>query len=152
MPEIIIDHTYQLKGGTQEAVELNNPLLARREPVVVFCNDGITRVKIGDGIHHYDELEWVGEPITKADKVQNATVGDFAALDEEGNLIDSGKKASDFASESDIPIKQVTTRDDSGLNSTYNNQTKEISISIDDTIIFILDGGGAKRYYNNNLE
>lgn len=152
MPEIIINHTYQLKGGTQEAVEINNPLLARREPVVVFCDDGTTRIKIGDGVHHYNELEWVGDSKTKADKVKNAVEGNLAALDREGNLMDSGKNVSDFASESDIPIKQVTTKDDSGLNSTYNNQTKEISISIDDTIIFILDGEGAKRYYNNNLE
>ena len=152
MPEIIIDHTYQLKGGTQEAVELNNPLLARREPVVVFCDDGTTRIKIGDGVHYYDELEWVGESTTKADKVKNAVEGDFAALDSEGNLVDSGKKASDFASESDIPIKQITTRDGSGLNSTYNSQTKEVSISIDDTLIFVLDGGNANRYYNTNLE
>lgn len=34
---------------------------------------------------------------SKADKVTNATSGNFAALDESGNLTDSGKKASDFA-------------------------------------------------------
>ena len=33
----------------------------------------------------------------KADKVTGATNGDFAALDANGNLTDSGKKASDFA-------------------------------------------------------
>ncbi|MBR4348076.1 MAG: hypothetical protein IKN03_06960 [Fibrobacter sp.] len=33
----------------------------------------------------------------KADKVANATSGNFASLDENGNLTDSGKKASDFA-------------------------------------------------------
>ena len=33
----------------------------------------------------------------KADKVANATDGNFAGLDENGNLTDSGKKASDFA-------------------------------------------------------
>lgn len=33
----------------------------------------------------------------KADKVYNSTSGNFAGLDENGNLIDSGKKASDFA-------------------------------------------------------
>lgn len=33
----------------------------------------------------------------KADKVANATSGNFAGLDENGNLADSGKKASDFA-------------------------------------------------------
>ena len=34
---------------------------------------------------------------SKADKVQNATNGNFAGLDSNGNLTDSGKKASDFA-------------------------------------------------------
>lgn len=34
---------------------------------------------------------------TKADKVSNATSGNFAGLDSNGNLTDSGKKASDFA-------------------------------------------------------
>lgn len=34
---------------------------------------------------------------TKADKVSGATSGNFAALDSSGNLTDSGKKASDFA-------------------------------------------------------
>lgn len=33
----------------------------------------------------------------KVDKVQGATAGNFAGLDESGNLTDSGKKASDFA-------------------------------------------------------
>ena len=33
----------------------------------------------------------------KADKVSGATAGNFAGLDESGNLTDSGKKASDFA-------------------------------------------------------
>lgn len=34
---------------------------------------------------------------SKADKVANATSGNFAGLDENGNLTDSGKNASDFA-------------------------------------------------------
>jgi len=38
----------------------------------------------------------------KADKVTNATSGNFAGLDSNGNLTDSGKKASDFATTSDV--------------------------------------------------
>lgn len=38
-----------------------------------------------------------GELAKKADKVTNATAGNFAGLDENGNLTDSGKKATDFA-------------------------------------------------------
>lgn len=37
---------------------------------------------------------------SKADKVASANSGDFAGLDENGNLTDSGKKASDFATSS----------------------------------------------------
>ncbi len=37
---------------------------------------------------------------TKADKVSNATSGNFAGLDANGNLTDSGNKASDFATSS----------------------------------------------------
>ena len=60
MTETIIEHLYKLKGGEQEAVERNNPFLERREPIVVYFTDGITRMKIGDGIHRYNELEWIG--------------------------------------------------------------------------------------------
>lgn len=45
------------------------------------------------------ELEEHGgvEDPTKADKVENATAGNFASLNEEGNLQDSRKKPADFA-------------------------------------------------------
>ena len=43
----------------------------------------------------------------KADKVTSPTNGDFAALDQAGNLTDSGKKASDFAP-SDIGLSVVS--------------------------------------------
>ena len=38
----------------------------------------------------------------KADKVKNAQEGNFAGLDAEGNLVDSGKKAADFATPDDV--------------------------------------------------
>lgn len=41
----------------------------------------------------------------KADKVANATSGNFAGLDSNGNLTDSGKKASDFATTQDLSGK-----------------------------------------------
>lgn len=43
----------------------------------------------------------------KADKVGGATNGDFAGLDVNGNLTDSGKKASDFATP--IPVVDAST-------------------------------------------
>lgn len=45
-----------------------------------------------------DALE--GIVASKADKVQGATAGNLAALDANGNLTDSGKKAADFATDS----------------------------------------------------
>lgn len=42
-------------------------------------------------------LAAMGDNSGKADKVSNATTGNFAALDANGNLADSGKKAGDFA-------------------------------------------------------
>ena len=42
---------------------------------------------------------------TKADKVTSATSGNFAGLDANGNLTDSGSKASDFLTSSDITGK-----------------------------------------------
>ena len=53
----------------------------------------------------------------KADKVTNATSGDFAGLDANGNLVDSGKKASDFATaaqgaKADTAIQDVSDKAD----------------------------------------
>lgn len=48
-----------------------------------------------------------GDVSSKADKVTNATAGNFAGLDATGNLTDSGKKASDFLTQhQDISGKQ----------------------------------------------
>ena len=33
----IISMTYQLKRGTESAIEAKNPILASGEPIVVFC-------------------------------------------------------------------------------------------------------------------
>ncbi len=44
------------------------------------------------------KITGLNEAVTaKADKVENATSGNFAGLDAEGNLTDSGSKAADFA-------------------------------------------------------
>lgn len=47
--------------------------------------------------HNTDTEAHSGLLDTKADKVESATEGNFAELDAEGNLADSGKKAADFA-------------------------------------------------------
>ena len=45
----------------------------------------------------------------KADKVNNATNGNFAGLDANGNVTDSGKKASDFASPVNVEMQMPAT-------------------------------------------
>ena len=53
------NNTFKLKRGQQAAVERENPLLQAGEPIAVFCIDGKTRLKIGDGYSYYNELDWV---------------------------------------------------------------------------------------------
>jgi hypothetical protein len=61
----VANNTYKLKRGLQAAVERVNPILEAGEPITVFCNDGITRLKIGDGIHTYKELNFIGDNNTQ---------------------------------------------------------------------------------------
>lgn len=56
----VINHTYKLKRGQEDAVNRANPFLEAGEPIVVYCNDGKTRLKIGDGKQLYDKLEFIG--------------------------------------------------------------------------------------------
>lgn len=48
------------------------------------------------------DLATKDEVAKKADKVSDATEGNFASLTSDGNLADSGKKATDFASATDV--------------------------------------------------
>ena len=50
---------------------------------------------------HYQEIMDRDNFVT-ADKVKNAPSGNFAALDANGNLTDSGKKSADFVATTDI--------------------------------------------------
>lgn len=60
MATTTVKHTYKLKRGRQDAVERANPLLLAGEPIVVYCNDGKTRMKIGNGKDYYQDLEFIG--------------------------------------------------------------------------------------------
>jgi len=58
----------------------------------------------------------------KADRVDNAVADNFAGLDANGNLKDSGKNAGDFATPSDIESVEVMYEDiQNQLNSVYEN-------------------------------
>ena len=54
----------------------------------------------------------------KADKVASATEGNFAGLDSNGNLVDSGKKASDFQAAGDYKTTQTAVNDPSAGSAT----------------------------------
>ena len=60
MATTVVKHTYKLKRGKQAAVEKANPLLLAGEPIVVYCEDGKTRMKIGNGRDYYHDLEFIG--------------------------------------------------------------------------------------------
>lgn len=62
--------TFQLRRGKAEVWEKNNPILARGEPGFVIDKN---RLKIGDGVTPWTDLEYFGE-----DNVFNAnTINDF---------------------------------------------------------------------------
>lgn len=62
-------------------------------------SDTYTKQEVDDAIAAIDVSSQISG---KADKVVNATNGDFAALDANGNLTDSGKNASDFGTAQDV--------------------------------------------------
>lgn len=63
-------------------------------------------------LENYDDSALTQTVSDKADKVSSAIIGNFAGLDENGNLTDSGSKASDFlTSHQDIRGKVSTSGD-----------------------------------------
>lgn len=57
--EVTIKHTYKLKRGKEEALIALNPMLLDGEPIVAFMEDGSVNMKVGDGVHTYNELDWI---------------------------------------------------------------------------------------------
>ena len=56
----LVNQKFKFKRGQQLAIERVNPLLDAGEPLVVFCLDGKTRLKIGDGVTYYKDLAFIG--------------------------------------------------------------------------------------------
>lgn len=75
--------------------------------------DNITAIQavIPSGASAQDQLAKASDVAGKANKVTNAVSGNFAGLDSNGNLTDSGNKASDFLTSSDVSGKQNKTLD-----------------------------------------
>jgi len=87
----LIDFVNQVDSN-EDSIETT---LQGKQEVLTFDStptENSTNPVTSDGI--YNSLS------NKADKVSNATNGNFAGLDANGNLMDSGKKASDFATAS----------------------------------------------------
>ena len=79
--------------------------------------NGIPANDIADGV--------IPDISTKADKVLNATNGNFASLDSQGNLIDSGHKHSDYLTQhQDISGKQDILTFDEVPTANSNNPVK----------------------------
>ena len=77
----IVSITYQLKRGLQSVIEAKNPILAEGEPIVIFCNDGSTKLKIGDGKTPYVELDYISGTIT-----QNPDSGEIVQIEIDSTL------------------------------------------------------------------
>ena len=75
----------------------------------------------------------------KADKVTGGTENNFAALDANGNLKDSGKKASDFATPSDVNAKY--TKPQNGIPSSDMASAVQTSLGKADSAYQLPSGG-----------
>ena len=84
------------------------PFCPTKKSLIDYVKEWVEKVKVwAAGIEQeiaileeaagFDPQSLVDELAAKADKVESATNGNFASLDSEGNLKDSGKKSSDFA-------------------------------------------------------
>lgn len=79
----------------------------------------------------------------KADKVDGATAGNFAGLDAEGNLTDSGKKAADFADATEFSTYKTT-------NDAAVKANKDAIDAINDEATGIL--AVAKKYTDDEID
>jgi len=77
----------------------------------ISIGDNVVIVDVGSGTYKFDLLGGFVDLSGKADKVSSATNGDFAGLDTNGNLTDSGKKASDFATPENVQDSINTSAD-----------------------------------------
>ena len=85
----------------------------------------------------------------KADKVSNATAGDFAGLDSSGNLTDSGKKASDFATAAQGALAATAYQKPStGIPSTDMSAAVQASLGKADTAL--QEHQSLANYYTKN--
>lgn len=118
LKEITITST-SVSDGTNTFNKYEHPTTAGNKHVPTGGSSGQVLVYGGSS----GTASWGAVPglSNKADKVASATNGDFAALDANGNLTDSGKKAADFATaaqgtKADSAVQDVTVNGTSVVN------------------------------------
>ena len=139
----IISMTYQLKRGTESAIETKNPILASGEPIIVFCPDNTTKLKVGDGTKPYKDLPFVGGTVSydangnitniaidselsteSSNPVQNKVI--TKALDNKVDKVDGkGLSTNDFSDADKVKLdtlKAITVDDTLNINS-FNTVT-----------------------------
>ena len=111
--DLSTNKTYRWSGST--FVEISESLALGETSSTAFAGsrgkaveDTVTAIKDGSSIDSFGDVE--SALANKADKVSSPTSGNFAALDSNGNLTDSGHKHSDYlTSHQDISGKQNVT-------------------------------------------
>lgn len=109
------------------------PKGATSTTVVAYIAEAINALSIGDYAktadvntalgNYYKKTEVDTALGKKADKVANATAGNFAGLDANGNLTDSGKKAADFVA-AEAGKRLMTDAEGTKLGGIANGATK----------------------------
>lgn len=117
----LASQTISATQNRQYAVNLdNNSKLSVNVPWENTTYDPATTST--DGLMSAADKVAVNAIANKADKVASATNGNFAGLDSNGNLTDSGSKASDFLSSSTVVPSDLTDLGDVDITSPTDGQ------------------------------
>lgn len=115
---------YLTGGGTLEA----NRIIDIASSVKTKIDNGATAYSWGD--HAQAGYLKSHQNISgKADKVSGATSGNFAGLDANGNLTDSGKKASDFATSTQGSTADSALQSVKVLGTTLTKSSNELTVA-----------------------
>lgn len=108
-------------------------------------------VDAGSGTYKYDVLSGFVDLSGYAQKVSNATNGNFASLDANGNLVDSGHKHSDYALATDLSgYVTLTTPQDISGEKTFTSGIVTIKSSGVPTLLFDKSNNGLKWLITND--
>lgn len=93
LAEYLTLHNIQITDMISEAVKSSlKTVSASDDGYTIYFYDKEAPVTVEEAVFSIN----LPIPVGKADKVKNAVAGNLAGLDADGNLVDSGKKASDF--------------------------------------------------------